>query len=154
MELGLIVITALFIAMVLELTLIIWCSRSYVFKSADPGEDIKTISEKVANRALTFGGLIFAAIALLIGISIDNITSIQSVLFVLSYSFSLSLLSYKLEVLTGYRRVYWIVQDKLLSYAFLALLVSLILFFLNRIFDLTFILLTAAENTARSVASA
>ena len=131
MTLGLGVIIGLFIWMCVEVTILLISNKKFVLSSFDRkrNEDITPESREYNTRALTLSGLTFAGIALLIGAFSQNIHEVVDTIVILTYSFGLFLCSYKIEVLTNYRRLYWIMQEKLLNFGFLGLLFSLVVFF-------------------------
>lgn len=131
MILGLWVIIGLFIWMCAEVTILLFSNKELVLSSFDrrEGEDITSESREYNIRALTLSGLTFAGIALLINAFSNNIQEAVDTIIILVYSFGLFLCSYKIEVLTNYRRLYWIVQEKCLNFGFLGLISSLVVFF-------------------------
>jgi len=131
MILGLWVIIGLFIWMSTEVTLLLFSNKKLVLSSFDrrEGEDITSESREYNIRALTLSGLTFAGIALLINAFSNNIQEAVDTIIILVYSFGLFLCSYRIEVLTNYRRLYWIMQEKCLNFGFLGLISSLVVFF-------------------------
>ena len=131
MILGLKVIIGLFIWMCAEVTILLLSNKGLVLSSLDrrEGEDITPESREYNVRALAFSGLTFAGIALLIDAFSHNIQGAVDTIIILVYSFGLFLCSYRIEVLTNYRRLYWIVQEKCLNFGFLGLISSLAVFF-------------------------
>lgn len=131
MILGMWVIIGLFFWMCAEVTILLFSNRELVLGSFDrrKGEDITSESREYNIRALTLSGLTFAGIALLIDAFSHNIQEAVDTIIILVYSFGLFLCSYKMEVLTNYRRLYWIIQEKCLNFGFLGLISSLVVFF-------------------------
>lgn len=131
MILGLGVITGLFIWMCAEITILLFSNKGLVLSPFDrrEGEDITLESREYNIRAITLSGLTFAGIALLIDAFSHNIQGAVDTIIILVYSFGLFLCSYKIEVLTNYSRLYWIIQEKCLNFGFLGLISSLAVFF-------------------------
>jgi hypothetical protein len=114
-----------------EVTILLFSNKELVLSSFDrkEGEDITSESREYNIRALTLSGLTFAGIALLINAFSNNIQGAVDTIIILAYSFGLFLCSYRIEVLTNYRRLYWIMQEKCLNFGFLGLISSLVVFF-------------------------
>lgn len=131
MTLGLWVIIVLFSWMCAEVIVLLISNKTFVLSSYDRNnnEDITHESREYNTRALTLSGLTFAGIVLLIDAFSQNIHEAVDTIIILTYSFGLFLCSYKIEVLTNYRKLYWIMQDKSLNFGFLGLLFSLVVFF-------------------------
>ncbi|HUV02574.1 MAG TPA: hypothetical protein VMW67_03895 [Desulfobacteria bacterium] len=131
MKLGLSVTIGLFIWMCLEIAVLLFSNKELILSSFDrtEGEDIKPESREYNLRALTLGGLTFAGIALLIDAYSADIQRAIDIIIILIYSFGLFLCSYKIEVLTNYKRLFWIMQEKFLNFGFLGLVASLAVFF-------------------------
>jgi hypothetical protein len=131
MILGLWVIIGLFFWMSAEVTILLFSNKELVLSSFDrrEGEDITSESREYNIRALALSGLTFAGIALLIDAFSHNIQGAVDTIIILAYSFGLFLCSYRIEVLTNYRRLYWIMQEKCLNFGFLGLISSLVVFF-------------------------
>lgn len=128
LDLGIQIILILLLWMVVEIVILAIINWNFSFKKYEKDEDISSESRLYGTRALTLSGLTFAAIALLIGTS-EDISLIINTLIVLVYGFCLLLCSYKLEVLTNSRRIYWKLQEKFLNFGYLTLIFALIIFF-------------------------
>ena len=139
--LGIILILSLFILMLVEIGLCIVINIPFANSPTKRGdeEDIGPESRIYNERALVFSGLTFAGITLLIDSSSNDLNRIQASLIVLTYSMSLFFISYKIEVLTGLKRIYWIIQEKTLNYGFIAIIVALVTFFHAKLQSLFFI---------------
>lgn len=100
-------------------------------------KEIEPESRLYGTRALTLAGLTFAGIIFLI----DNYEkTYEDALFILIYSFGLLLLSYNFEILTGGKEIYFVVQDRLLTYGFLGLIIALFVFFWETLIIISIIL--------------
>ncbi len=129
------VIISLFVWMVLEILIIYISNKKLIAGSFDKEEDITPESREYNVRALTLSGLTFAGITLLIDAYSENIQKVLDVIIILLYGFGLFLSSYKIEVLTNYKRLYWVFQEKLLNFGFLSLIFSLLIFFYGEKLD-------------------
>lgn len=139
--LGIFLILSIFILMLVEIGLCFITNIPFSNNPTKRGdeEDIGPESRIYNERALVFSGLTFAGITLLIDSSSNDLNQIQASLIVLTYSMSLFFISYKIEVLTGLKGIYWIIQEKTLNYGFIAIIVSLVIFFHAKIQSLFFI---------------
>ena len=128
MDLGLIIILILSLWVIAEISALLIINWKKVIGKYKKGEKIDPESHVYADRALTLGGLTFAAIALLVG-AVDDINSIVETLIVLVFGFCLLLFSFKVEVLTANRRIGFILQEKCFNFGYLSLIFALMVFF-------------------------
>lgn len=140
MNIGLILILFLLSWLGLEILILILTNKKFAFEIYKVKKDKNAVeSEKerinkesrlYGTRALTLGGLIFAAISLLIG-SFNDANIIKNTLLILVFGFSLCLISYKIEVLTD-KRIFWTIQEKCLNFGFLTLIFALSVYFFEQ----------------------
>ncbi len=133
--LGITLILLLLILMLVEIGLCIVINIPFVKSPTKRGreEDIGPESRTYSQRAQVFAGLTFAIIALLINSSSNDLNKIQGSLIILTYTMCLFFISYKIEVLTGLKRIYWIIQEKTFNYGFIAINVALVTFFYEKL---------------------
>lgn len=139
-NLGILLISSLLVLMVIEIELCILTNREYANSPTKKGTnvDIGPESKEYNSRALVFAGLNFAGITLLISSS-EDLNLVQSSLTIFTYSLSLFFISYKMEVFTGLKRKYWIIQEKTLNYGFLAITIGIATHFYEKLQSLFFI---------------
>ena len=140
MSIGFIIISLLFLWLALEIVILIIINKKFAFDRYESKKEENAVeSEKermnkesrlYGTRALTLGGLIFAAITFLLAGSKDY-EPIKNTLFILVYGLCLCLLSYRIEVLTD-KRIYWTLQEKCLNFSYLTLLVALVIYFFEQ----------------------
>jgi len=117
-------------------------SLKYAFKGftkreLHPDRDIRFEIREYSSRALTLAALTFAGISLIITGFRENLTAVKDVLLVFMLGLILFIVSYKLDVFSGKRRIFWELQQRLLNYGLLALVIGLCLFFAAQIPDST-----------------
>lgn len=93
----------------------------------DKTKDIRSEITEYSNRALEMGGLTFAAISFLIS-NVNKILFFNDLLIILSFAFFLFIISFKLDIFSGKRRIMWELQQRLLNYGILSLVISISLF--------------------------
>jgi len=140
MNIGISVILFLLSWLCLEILILILINKRFAFeiyKAKKEKNAVESEKERMSKesrlygtRALTLGGLIFAAISLLIG-TFKEISSIKNTLLILVFGFSLCLISYKIEVLSD-KRIYWTIQEKCLNFGFLTLIFALTIYFFEQ----------------------
>lgn len=136
MWIGIIVILILSYFLVMEV-IIIYYNNPIAMKEKRKEEEIEPEARLCGTRALTLAGLTFAGIIFLI----SNYGKIyDDTLLIITYSFGLQLLSYNFEILTGLREIYFVVQDRLLMYGFLGLIIALFVFFWENIVIISIII--------------
>ncbi len=101
-------------------------------------EEVEPESRLCGTRALTLAGLTFAAIIFLFG---NFNKAYDDSLSIMTYSFGLFLLSYNFEMFTGLKEIYFILQDRLLMYGFLGLIMALFVFFWGELRNISIIIL-------------
>jgi uncharacterized protein YacL len=104
------------------------------------GEKIKPEAREYNTRALTFGGLTFASIALLFDAFRQSLNVVTDVLLLLVLSLGFFFLSYSVEVLVRQKRIFWLVQDKSLNFGYLGIVFALLIL-MTRIVPVAFIVL-------------
>ncbi|MBC7092004.1 MAG: hypothetical protein H5T50_08895 [Nitrososphaeria archaeon] len=137
MIIGLIAIIILSWFIICEL-MVIYHNNPEAMNKKRKEEEIEPEARLCATRALTLAGLTFAGIIFLIT---NYKAHYEDALCILVYSFGLLLLSYNFEILTGDKELFFQIQDKLLKYGFLGLILSLLLFFWNILKIISFIIL-------------
>ena len=141
LNLGFSVVLILIIWMLVELSMLLKTNLTFVLARFEKDENITPESRIYATRALTLGGLTFAALALLIGTFSDDIKDAENTLIILVYALSLLFCSYSMEILTNFNRIYWLLQEKFLNFGFLGLLFSLLAFFFEKMFFMLIIII-------------
>jgi hypothetical protein len=101
---------------------------------------IKPEAREYNTRALTFGGLTFASIALLFDTFRQSLDVVTDVLLLLILSLGFFFLSYSVEVLVQQMRIFWLVQDKSLNFGYLGIVFALLIL-MTRIVPVAFIVL-------------
>ena len=137
MLIGLIAIIILSYFLIYEL-MVIYYNNPEAMNKKRKEEEIEPEARLCATRALTLAGLTFAGIIFLVS---NYKADYENALCMLVYSFGLLLLSYNFEILTGDKEIFFQIQDKLLKYGFLGLIVSLFLFFWGILKIISFITL-------------
>lgn len=92
-------------------------------------KDIRSEIKEYSTRALTMAGLTFAAIALIISGFKDEISIVNDILLLFFLGFALFILSFELRLFSGKRRIIWEIQQRLVNYGFLSIIIGLALFF-------------------------
>lgn len=128
--LGVFFTLSIFILMIIDICLTVSIDIGSIYRiTKGKNKDVSQESMEYSSRSLIFVGLIFAGITLLISSYKDDLKNVEDTLIILIFALSLFLLSYKIEVLTATREIYWIIQDRVLNYGFLAIVISLLTFF-------------------------
>lgn len=129
----------LLLGIFLETLLQTMIKPSYAWKSFSAnylrGKKRDIISEirEYSTRALNLAGLTFAGISLLIGTLLRSQQSIRNPLLMFIFALTLFLVSYKLDVFSAKKKVIWWVQQRLLNYGLLGLIIGLGLLFTSKI---------------------
>ena len=105
------------------------------------GQDIRGEIREYSTRALTLSGLTFAGIALLFG-NIENNYGVASNMFlIMIFALFLFVIAYKIGVFSAKKRIFFQVEQRLVNYGLLGLVVSIYLLsveFISYIFSVLF----------------
>lgn len=84
-----------------------------------------------ASRSLNFASITFAVVAIIIGFSATGTTfhRLDTALIMLSYAFTLFIVSYKIEVISGLKKIYWDLQQRFFNFGIVSLSIGLLLLF-------------------------
>jgi hypothetical protein len=115
-----------------EIDILLLLAPNLILAPFDEGEEIKPEAREYNTRALTLAGLTFAAIGLIYGTA-TNPSLVAEALTVLVTSLSFFLVSYSLEALVRFRRLYWISQDKSLAFGYISMFAGVLVLFYERL---------------------
>lgn len=120
------------ILFVFEVLAVIAINRRY-YSEIVPREDrVGEISERFRTHALTFAGMTFTVIALLVALAEDPGEFID-VLQVLAVAITLLFFTYEVSEVTETRRYWFMLQEKALGYGFLSLFIAVIILYFDAI---------------------
>lgn len=97
-----------------------------------PESHVDELSEQMRTHALTFAGMAFTVMALLVALG-DNPGEFVNVLQVLAVVIVLMFFTYEVSEVTGTTRVWFMLQEKALGYGFLALFIAVVVLYHNAI---------------------
>ncbi|MCU4971146.1 hypothetical protein OB955_00135 [Halobacteria archaeon AArc-m2/3/4] len=120
------------ILFVVEVFAVVKINRHY-YSEIVPREDrVGEMSEQFRTHALTFAGMTFTVIALLVALAEDP-GEFVDVLQVLAVAIALLFFTYEVSEVTETRRYWFMLQEKALGYGFLSLFIAVIILYLDAI---------------------
>ncbi len=118
--------------LILEIFTVIAINWNYYSEIVPRDDRVGEMSDQFRTHALTFSGMAFTVIALLVALAEDP-EEFVDVLQVLAVAIALFFFTYEVTEVTETRRYWFMLQEKALGYGFLSLFVAVIILYLDAI---------------------
>jgi len=118
--------------LIVEILSVISINRTHYSEIVPRESQVGEMSEKFRSHSLTFAGMAFTVIALLVALAEDP-GEFVNVLEVLAVTIFLMFFVYEVDEVTETRRFWFMLQEKALGYGFLSLFITVILLYFEAI---------------------
>lgn len=120
------------VLLVVEVLIVLGINRARYSEIVPRNSPVGKMSENFRSHSLTFAGMAFTVIALLVALA-DDPGRYVDVLEVLAVTIVLMFFVYEVDEVTETRRLWFMLQEKALGYGFLSLFIAVIILYFDAI---------------------
>lgn len=122
--------------LVVEILSVLLINQARFSEIVPKESQVGDMSENFRSHSLTFAGMAFTVIALLVTLA-DDPGEFVDVLQVLAVTIALMFFVYEVDEVTETRRIWFMIQEKALGYGFLSLFIAVIILYFDAIPDVS-----------------